>query len=77
MRSYFVSFFTDQMCHQQQRVVYQNPFAYDLTLLFIMLIVEIDITENDIIEKDITENDTNKEKVPIKWNNELEAQKKV
>ena len=59
------------MYRQRQRVVYQNPFAYDLALLFIMSIVEIDITENDI-----TENDTNKEKVPIKWNNELEAQRK-
>ena len=34
MCTYFASFFTDQD-GQQRRVVYQNPFAFDLALLFI------------------------------------------
>ena len=34
-------FLLTKMYHQQRRVVYQNPFAYDLALLFIMSINKV------------------------------------
>ena len=38
MRSYFIAFFIDQDVPPDPKIVYQNPFAYDKALLFILSI---------------------------------------
>ena len=36
MRSYFIAFFIDQDVPPDPKIVYQNPFAYDKALLFLL-----------------------------------------